>query len=618
MGRLGRLAPALALVMMVAMATAMGMATATAALAAGPHHGIALYGEPELAAGFAHFRTVNPAAPKGGKVTLGALGSFDTLNPFTLKGEPADGIALIYDTLMASSPEEPLSQYGLLAETVEVPDDRSWAAFTLDSRARWHDGRPVTVDDVVFSFRTLIAHHPFWAGYYAGVATVRADGEHRVRFDFHPGDNRELPLILGQLPVLPRHYWEGRDFAASTLEPPLGSGPYKIAAVDAGRSLTLERVPDYWGRDLPVNVGRHNVDRLVYEYYRDATVALQAFRGGLIDFRAENIAKTWATGYDFPAVRDGKVVKEEIANRLPAGMQGYVFNTRRPIFADRRVRQAIGLAFDFEWTNESLFHGAYKRNASYFENSEMAARGLPSPAERALLEPLANLIPPEVLTEPFQPPVGGGPAAMRQNLLKARRLLEEAGWTIRDGVARETASGQPLTFEIVLDTPTFERITLPFLENLKRIGITASLRTIDTAQYQNRLRDFDYDMVVHTWAQSLQPGNEQRDDWGSAAAGRPGSQNLAGIRNEAVDRLIDRVVQAGDREALDAAVKALDRVLLWGHYVVPQWYNGTFRVAYWRRLKRPEPLPPYSLAFDSWWVDEQAAPAPAPAPKPGP
>ncbi|MDQ2102208.1 extracellular solute-binding protein [Azospirillum isscasi] len=600
----------------VAAGVLIGLIAAAVAGPAGaqPRHGMALYGEPKYGPDFRHFDYVNPNAPKGGKVTLQAIGSFDTLNPFTLRGVPAVGATLIYDTLMTGSGDEPFTEYGLLAESVEMPADRSSIVFNLRSAARWHDGKPVTADDVVFSFNILTESHPFYRSYYGAVDTVAAEGDRRVRFTFKPGDNRELPMIIGQLPVLPKHYWQGRDFQATTLDPPLGSGPYRIAAFDPGRSIVYERVADYWGADLPVNVGRNNFGSMAYEYYRDASVALQAFRGGLYDFRQENVAKTWATGYGFDAVRDGKVVKEEIRNEVPAGMQGFVFNTRRPVFANPKVRWAIAHAFDFEWTNQTLFYGAYKRTESYFENSPLQSQGVPQGRELAILEPLRGKIPAEVFEKPYRAPSTDGPNGLRHNLLEAKRLLDEAGTDVRNGVRVDVATGKPLDFEILLDSPTFERVTLPFIENLKRLGIRASIRTVDTAQYENRTRDFDFDMVVHVWPQSLSPGNEQTGFWGSAFADRPGSENLAGVRNEAVDHLIGEIVRADSREDLMAAVSALDRVLLWGHYVVPHWYSGVYRVAYWNRLKRPDALPPYSISFDSWWLSDAPSAATGKAP----
>lgn len=589
---------ALALVFMVA-------GTAAGAQAV-PRHAIALYGEPKYGPDFAQFDYVNPDAPKGGKVTMASIGSFDTLNPYTIKGVPAAGLALTYDTLMTESSDEASVEYGLLAESIDVADDRSSVAFTLRPQARWHDGRPVTAEDVVFSFRTLTDAHPLYKSYYAPVAKVEAEGERKVRFTFKPGDNHELPLILGQLPVLPKHYWEGRTFSQATLEPPPGSGPYRIAAVDPGRSITYERVADYWGKDLAVNRGRYNFATMAFEYYRDATVALQGFRGGLADFRQENSAKAWATDYSFPAVKEGKVRIEEIPNKIPSGMQAFVFNTRKPVFADPRVRQAIGYAFDFEWANDTLFYKAYKRTDSFFENSDLQAEGLPGPRELKLLEPLRDKVPPEVFSKRYEPPRTEGPQGIRKNLLEAKRLLDETDWAVKDGTRVNRKTGQPLAFEILLDSPTFERVVLPFIENLKRLGVQASLRTVDTTQYENRTRDFDFDMVVNVWGQSLSPGNEQRDFWGTEAADRPGSRNFAGIRNPAVDTLIEAIVRANTREDLHAAVAALDRVLLWNHYVIPQWHFGAYRVAYWTRLKRPPAVPPYGLAFDAWWADAGA------------
>ncbi len=581
-------------------------AAAVAHPALAQQHAISMYGEPKYGPGFSHFDYVNPDAPKGGRVALAVIGTFDTLNPYTLKGSAAAGLNLTYDTLMTGSADEPFSEYGLLAESVELAKDRSSVLFVLRKDARWHDGKPVTAQDVVFSFKILTETHPFYRSYYAGVDRVEAVDQRRVRFVFKPGDNRELALIVGQLPVLPVHYWKDKTFSQTTLEPPLGSGPYRIASVDPGRSITLERVEDYWGKDLPVNRGRYNFGTLVYDYYRDTSVALQAFRAGLVDFRQENIAKTWATGYDFPAMRQDKVKREEIPNSLPAGMQGFGFNTRRAVFADPQVRWAIAHAFDFEWTNEALFYSAYKRTDSYFENSDLQAEGLPGPKELALLTPLRDQVPPEVFTERYEPPSTGGPRTIRDNLLEAKRILDAKGWPVRNGLRIDPQSGRPVSFEILLDSPSFERIALPFIENLKRLGIRATLRTVDSAQYENRVRDFDFDMVVGLWPESLSPGNELRDAFGSDSADRPGSRNLAGIRNPAVDRLIDAVVTAGSKQELHTAVGALDRVLLWNHYVIPHWYNGSFRIAYWNRLAHPSTVPPYSLAFDSWWVRDAA------------
>jgi len=577
---------------------------AAIAAAAPPRHGLAMYGEPKYPPGFDHFDYVEPDAPMGGTVVLSALGGFDTLNPFTVRGVAAAGIANTFDTLMVAALDEPFTQYPLVAESIDLPDDRAWVAFTLRPEARFHDGEPIKVEDVIFTFDTLRQTHPFYRAYYANVATVERVGERTVRFTFAPGDNRELPLILGQLPVLPKHYWQGRTFDRTTLDPPLGSGPYRIARVDPGRSITYQRDPDYWGRELAVNVGRFNFGTIRYDYYLDPTVALQAFNGGLVDFRVENVAKNWATAYDRQAVEAGRIKKEEIQVETPAGMQGFVFNTRRTVFSDPRVRSAIAHAFDFEWANAVLFYGAYQRADSYFENSDLEAQGLPSGAELTILEPLRGQIPGEVFTERYSPPSAGSRSIVRDNLLKARDLLEEAGWVIRDGRRVNAATGQPLAFTILLNSPSMERVALPFIANLRRLGIDARVRTVDTAQYQNRISEFDFDMTTAVWGQSLSPGNEQRDFWTSAAADRPGSRNYAGIRSDAVDHLVDLLVAANTREELRTRAAALDRVLLWGHYVIPHWYAGMVRVAYWNKLEHPRDLPPYGIAFDSWWVDD--------------
>lgn len=573
-----------------------------------PTHGIAMHGAPKYPASFTHFDYADPAAPKGGSVRLHAIGSFDTLNGFTLKGMAADGLGLTQDTLMSPSADEPFSEYGLIARTVTVPEDRSWVRFDLRPEARWHDGTPITADDVAFSFDTLKTKgHPFYRSYYAAVKAVEKNGPLSVTFRFQGGGNRELPLILGQMPVLPAHYWRGRDFAATTLAPPLGSGPYRLVSAEAGRTVAYERVKDYWGKDLPVNRGRYNFDSLRYDYYRDTTVALEAFKAGAFDMIAEYEAKKWATAYDFPAAKDGRVVRAEIPRHTPSGMQGYVFNTRRAIFADRRVREALAYAFDFEWTNATLFYGAYKRLASYFDNSELGATALPDAEETAILAPFRDRLPPEVFTKVYAPPRVEGENGLRKNLRTAIAKLKAAGWEIRNGVMTEVATGKPLRFEIMLNgiqSTAMERITLPFVQNLKRIGIAASLRSVDVNQYQNRAQNFDFDLLVGSFPQSMSPGNEQEDFFGSTAADRPGSRNLAGVKSPVVDALIRRIIMARDRRDLVEATRALDRVLLWSFYVIPQWYIPHDRIAYWNRFGRPahgETLG--GVDFWTWWVD---------------
>jgi microcin C transport system substrate-binding protein len=520
-----------------------------------------------------------------------------------LKGVPAAGLGYTFDTLTVDSADEPLSEYGLVAERIETAPDRSWVAFTLRPQARFHDGSPMTVEDVIWTFDTLRKQgRPFFRAYYAHVVRVERTGPRTVRFTFRGSDNRELPLIVGQMPVLSRAYWSGRDFTQTTLVPPLGSGPYRIAALEPGRSVVYERVPDYWAAGLPVMVGRHNFDAMRFDYYRDGTVALEAFKGGAYDFRVENSAKSWATAYDVPAVAQGRLRREEIPHEIPTGMQAFVFNTRRPMFQDRRVRWALAHAFDFEWANTAMFYGSYTRTRSYFSNSELASRAQPGPRELEVLAPLRGQVPEEVFTTEYRPPVADGPQARRRNLLAALQLLEEAGWVVRDMRLVHAASGRPMAFEILLSDPTWERLTLAFRKSLERLGVEARVRTVDTAQYRYRVDRFDFDMIVGSWGQSLSPGNEQADFWGSERADEPGSRNLAGIRDPAVDRLIAAVIAAPDRESLVARTRALDRVLLWGHYVIPQWHLPAFRVAYWNRFGRPATSPKYELGLDTWWV----------------
>lgn len=569
-------------------------------------HGMSLLGEPGYPPGFAHFDYVDPEAPKGGGIRLAAIGSFDSLNPFILKGQAAAGLGLTFESLMTPSLDEADAQYGLIAESVEVPDDLGWVAYTLRPEARWHDGSPVTVDDVIFSFETLKSKgHPFYRAYYANVATAEATGPRTVKFTFTGGLNRELPQIVGQLTVLPRAAFEDRNFEETTLAAIMGSGPYRVADVDPGRSIAYERIADHWGAALAVNRGQYNFDRVRYDYYRDQTVSLEAFKSREYDFRQENTAKVWATGYDVPPVREGLIVKEEIGHENPTGMQAFVFNVRREPFRDRRVREALSHAFDFEWANRNLFHGQYTRTRSFFSNSELASSGLPGAAELRYLEPFRGQVPEEVFTTAYEPPATDGSGNARANLRKARRLLEKAGWTVRDGRLTNAATGKAMAFEILLVSPAFERVVLPFARNLERLGVEARVRTVDTAQYQNRIDGFDFDMSVQSFPQSLSPGNEQRDWWSSATADVPGSRNVIGIENPVIDALIDDVIEAPDREALVAATRAMDRVLLWNHYVIPQWHTRVFRVAYWNRFSRPKVTPRYGLGLFTWWIDAE-------------
>lgn len=573
-------------------------------------HAIAMHGEPKYPAGFKHFDYVNPVAPKGGELRLAADGTFDSFNPFIPRGSAAEGAAMVFESLLTGSADEPFTEYGLVAESVEVPADRSWVSFTLRKQARWHDGRPVTVEDVIFSLDTLRKQGaPFYRFYYQSIAKAEKTGERTVRFTFLKGENRELPLIAGQLPILPKHYWEGRDFSRTTLEPPLGSGPYRLGEFETGRFIVLERVKDYWGRDLAVNRGQHNFDRIRYDYFRDPTIIREAVKAGTVDWWPENQAKAWALDFDTPAVRRGWLKLEQFGNDRPNGMQGLAMNLRRPLFQDPRVRHAIAHAFDFEWSNKNLFFNQYKRSESYFSNSELAATGLPGEEEMKLLEPWRGSIPEEVFTKEYRPPSTDGSGWPRENLKRAFALLAEAGWEVRDMKLVNAKTGEPFGFEILLVSAGFERIVLPFVRNLTRLGIDARVRNVDSSQYVNRVRSRDFDMIVTSWGQSNSPGNEQRDYWGSNAARSPGSRNHTGIASPAVDALIDLVIAAPTRESLVMRTRALDRVLLWHHLVVPNWHSGTDRLVFWDKFGYPEKPPRNGTSSSFWWYDEMKAKA---------
>lgn len=566
-------------------------------------HGLAMHGEAKYGPDFTHFDYVNPDAPKGGDVRLSAIGTFDTLNQFTLKGVPAAGIGLLFDSLVESSVDEAFTEYGLIAETIEVPDDRSWVAFTLRPEARFHDGSPITVEDVIFTMETLQTKgHPRYRAYYANIEKGVKVGERKVKFSFSGGENHELPLIVGQIPVLSKAYWADKDFEKTTLDAPLGSGPFQVARVDAGRSITYRRVKDYWAANLPVKRGRHNFGTLRYDYYRDQTVALEAFKAGEYDFRVETSSKQWATAYDIAAVKDGLINVKEIPHENSTGMQGFIYNTRRTIFQDPKVREALAYAFDFEWTNKTLFYGAYTRTSSFFSNTELASRELPTSQELEILEPYRDRVPEQVFSKTYQPPTTDGSGKIRKQLRTAFDLLKRAGWVIKNKKLVNEKTNQPMQFEILLVSPAFERIVLPFKKNLERLGINVTVRTVDVAQYQKRVDTFDFDMMVNVFGQSLSPGNEQRDYWSAAKADIEGSRNLIGIKDPVVDELIDLIISAPDRDSLIYRTRALDRVLLWGHYVIPQWYLQSNRVAYWDKFGRPQTTPKYGLGFDAWWL----------------
>lgn len=680
-------------------ATALMLGLTGAALAQ-PRHAVTLYDEaPLYPADFSHFDFVNPDAPKGGTLRLAGLNGFDSFNPFIPKGNEASMIGLVYDSLTYHSPDEPFTEYGLLAERIEKASDNSYVRFHLRPQARFHDGTPVTAEDVVFTFNTLVAKgDPMYRHYYADIKAAVAEDSHRVRFDFTHTGNRELPLIIGQLQVLPRHWWQERDlakrdsspalesiatletaadgrsvvialkdaedvpgaedvrlsweaqtlptvaglttriegekrlvveldepassellaalgamkilpakrdFTRTSLEPPLGSGPYRIARYAAGRSVRYERIPDWWAADLPVTRGLYNFDAITLDYYRDMSVALEAFKAGQFDYNLEYSAKDWATGYESPALRSGRIVQEAIPNHNPVGMQGFTFNIRRPMFQDRRVREAIALLFDFEWANKQLFFGAYKRTTSFFENSELAAHGLPGKEELELLEPLREQLPEEVFTQAFEPPTSDGSGIIRDRQRRAYQLLLEAGYRVEND-RMVNAEGQPLSFEFMVVQANLERVILPFKRNLAELGIELRLRRVDVSQFINRLRSRDFDMTSSIWPQSNSPGNEQMEFWHSRSADSPGSRNFIGLRDPAIDTLVEGLIRADSRQSLITHARALDRALLWGHYVIPNYYIDTWRVAHWTHLKRPHRTPRYDVGLMSWWIEGSA------------
>lgn len=562
---------------------------------------------PKYPAGFKHLDYVNPDAPKGGELRLSTPAGFDSLNPFIPKGDSAPGLGFVYETLMVSPPDDDLSEYGLIAETVEVPEDLTWVAFTLRPEAKFADGAAVTAEDVVWSFEQIKRDgEPMMQFYYANVEKAEALGPRKVKFSFSGPKNRELPQIVGQLPVLQKSLWQKRGFDKVTLEPWAGSGPYRIESFEANRSITYARRDDWWAKDLPINRGRYNFDRIRYDVYRDQTVAREAFKSGQYDFRGENSGREWATFYNFPAIEQGLVKKEMVRHERPAGLSGFVFNTRRALFQDVRVRRALMLAWDFEWVNKNLAHSAYYRPSSYFDNSEFAARGEPTPEELKYLEPLRDKLPEEVFGPAWQAPVSDGSGFDRRNLREAARLLKEAGWAVKDG-RLVNAQGQPFAFEFMLQDPAYERMAAPWAQALQRLGITMTMRAVDSAQYVNRLRAFEYDVVYTGWGQSNSPGNEQRSYFSSAAADSPAGRNWPGIKDPAVDALVDAIIAAPNRAELVAATRALDRVLTWGHYIVPTFGLNADRIAWWDKFGMPAKVPKNGVDFLAWWIDPAKA-----------
>lgn len=579
-------------------------------------HGMAVVGDLKLPEDFKQLPYVDVNAPKAGELRLGEEGTFDNLNPVIDRGTVAAGAGIIYDTLMKRSEDEVFGTYGLLAEAVSYPDDMSSVTFRLRPEARWADGQPVTPEDVIFSLEKLKEHSALYSGYYRHVTGAEKTGDRDVTFRFDEKNNRELPSIVGDFPVLPKHWWEGkdaqgrqRDISRTTLEPPMGSGPYKIGAVQPGSTIRYELRDDYWGKALPINLGQYNFRTISYTYFADADVEFEAFRAGTIDYRQENSSSRWITRYDFDAVKDGRVTKEALTNPFKATgiMQAFVPNMRRDMFKDARVREALNYAYDFEDLNKNLAYGGLKRVDSFFWGTELASSGLPQGKELEILNGLKDKVPARVFTTPYTNPVGGDPNKVRDNLRTAVSLLKDAGWELKGNRMVNTKTGQPLSFEILLNSQSQERTVMPYVTSLKKIGIDARLRIVDASQYINRIRSFDYDMMYGVWAQTMNPGNEQGDYWGSASVNRPGSRNYAGIADPAVDQLINMITFASNREDQVAAIKAMDRVLLANHYVVPMFYSGEARIAYWNRITHPQRLPEYSLGFPDTWSAKSPA-----------
>ncbi len=587
-------------------------------------HALTILGTPALPADFPHFPYVNPEAPKGGEAVFGMTGSFDGFNPYILRGNSAFGLGAswqpgvggaapgtagghVWESLLVGSADESDTGYGLLAGTIETPADHMWIAFEIRPEARFADGSPVLASDVAWTFKTLLEKgRPSFRVAFSDVVDCVAESERRVVFHFKTNENRDLPLLVGGMSVMSEKWWSTRDFTRPLTEPPMGSGPYRVERFDLGRSVTYVRRPDWWAKDLPIGIGFHNLDRVRLEYFGDSTVLFEAFKAGQIDYREENISKQWATAYDFSAVKNGLVTKQNIEHHLPVGIQGWVMNTRRAVFGDARVREALGQVWDFEWTNRNLFYNAYVRTTSYFGNTPQEAKGVPDAAETALLEPFRKTLPPALFTEPFTLPVTDGSGNNREGLRKALGLLKDAGWTVKDRKL-VNANGEQMQFTILLDQPDLERIALPFVQWLGRLGIDTKVRTVDRAQFERLTDDYDYDMTTMIYPGSELPGNELRDEFTCEGAKTPGGSNLAGICDPAVDALVDRIIQAPDRATLATAGRALDRVLLRGWYMIPHYHNSTFRVAAWDRFGRPDVPVRTGFVLDSWWVDPAKA-----------
>ena len=594
-------------IMFTAMLAGM-LGTAVSQAQAEPSHGIAMHGRLMHDADFTHFSYVNPDAPKGGHLRLAAVGSFDSLNAFIVRGTPGGGMRdYVFESLMARAYDEPFSLYGLIAESINVPDDRSWVEFRLRPEARFSDGQPVTVDDVIFTMETLRDKgRPNYKYYYSKITEIVRPDERSVRFVFDAEGDREIPLIMGLMPIIPKHIYETGKFDETTLEPPVGSGPYTITEVEPGTRLVYTRNPAYWGEDLAVNRGRNNFDKITFEYFRDANASFEAFKAGVYDIRPEDDPTRWSTGFDIPAVEEGRISLNSFTKETPAGMRALVFNTRRAIFSDRRVRAALNLVFDFEWVNQNFYYSAYRRTQSFYDGSELASTGrAASEREKALLGPYPDAVRAEILSSGYIAPVSDGTERNRSNRRAAVAALAEAGWVVRDGAMVHAESGKALSFEIAVASPEDQRLALNYVAALKTIGVDARARFVDSSQYQQIRQTYEYDMIFNFWYASLSPGNEQSFYWGSESADQDGTRNYMGVREPAVDAMITAMLEARDRVDFVAAVRALDRVLLSGDYVIPLFHQPDQWVAVWSHIKFPETTSLYGYRVDSWWMETE-------------
>ncbi len=570
-------------------------------------HGLSMHGEPKYSFNFKHLDYVNPDAPKGGIMKYGVYGSFDNLNRISFKGSKAAGLGYVHDTLMRRVWDEAFTLYGLIAEKIEMPKDRSYIIFYINPKARFHDGTAITREDVIFSLNTFQNKGtPNQKKTYGKVIETQLVNNNGIKMTFINNEDKELPLIIaGFLPIISKKFHENIDVTKTFLDIPVGSGPYKIVELEPGRRIIYERVKDYWAKDLPVNAGHYNFDKLVYDYYKDSNVLLEAFKVGEYDYRREYNAKRWLNNYNFPAVEEKKVILKEMKNDKPSGMNALVYNTRKPLFANPRIREALSYAYDFEWINKTIYSGAYTRTNSYFDNSPLASSGLPSKEELELLLPWKKQLPKDLFVKTYKSPKSDGSGELRKNLKKAKKILEEEGWSIKNG--KLSKEGREFIFEFLIVSPSLEKIGLSFQKSLEKLGIKMNIRTVDSSQYQSRLLNYDFDMINHNWRISLSPGNEQQFYWGSEMGKKDGSRNYPGINSQVVDNLIEKLIGAQSRDELTTIMHALDRVLLWGHYVIPMHHSGIDRIAYWDFLEYPDDIPLYGIVIETWWINKEKA-----------